>query len=414
MTGGHHNKTRLDNGIRIVTERIPHVRSVSIGAWVMVGSRHENSENNGISHYIEHMLFKGTRNRTAAEIAQSLESVGGHLNAFTGKDLTCYYAHVLDEHCPRAVDVLSDIMANSVFEEEEMAKEKRVIIEELSTIEETPEELIHDLFWGDLFPRHPLGYAIIGRRESIDSIKRADIFEYLKSNYTGERIVICAAGNLEHDSLVDMVREKFGSFNAGEQQLQKSPDGPVSGKHIIENGAIQAHVCLGTHAYDYRNKNKFALFVLNTLFGAGMSSRLFQNIREQHGLAYSIYSFVEFLFDTGIFGIYLGTDKGNVDASLALIDQELTTLKETKVPEDELERTKSQLKGNLMLGLESTSSRMNRLARLEIFLDGYLSLDETIDEINKVTTTDLSNVANELFAADRIQTTILKPGSVVQ
>lgn len=407
-----YKKTELANGIRVVTERIPYVRSVSIGAWLTVGSRDENTENNGISHYIEHMIFKGTETRTASQIAESLESVGGHLNAFTGKELTCYYAHILDENLPIAVEVIADILSHSVFDEHEMEKEKQVIIEELNTLEETPEEMLHDLFVEDLFPNHPLGLAVIGKRENILNFKRDHIWDYVSQNYSSERLVIAAVGNVNHPELVRLVENNFQALETKVRREYVLPDKPTTGKNIIENGAIQAHICLGTQSYSYRNKKKFALLVLNTLLGAGMSSRLFQNIREKYGLAYSVYSFNEFLFDTGFFGVYIGTDKQKIDAVLDLINKELLDLKKVSVSDEELNRTKSQLKGNLVLALESTSSRMSRLAKMEIYLNDYFSLDNTIREIEKVTQEDIQKVATELFNENRIFTTVLKPKSV--
>jgi len=404
-----YRKTTLANGLRVVTEHIQHVRSASIGAWVTSGSRNENEQNNGISHYIEHMMFKGTKTQTASQIAQSLESVGGHLNAFTGKELTCYYAHVLDEHVVRAVDVISDFLANSLFDEAEMVKEKRVVLEELSNIEETPEELIHEIFWRDLFPNHPLGYPIIGNRSTITNIGGPDIADYLDKNYTADRVVLAAAGNVNHDKLVKLAQDRFGAFQRGSGADYEAPVGNGKMKNVVENGSIQAHICLGTQAYSYRDKRKFALLVLNTFLGSGMSSRLFQNVREKHGLAYSIYSFIDFMADTGIFGVYVGTDPDNIDGALDLIHKELRTLKESTVQNEELQRTKSQLKGNLMLGLEDTSSRMNRLAKMELFLEDYFSLDDTLAEIEKVTAQEILDVAGELFDFSRMQTTILKP-----
>ena len=404
-----YKKTRLDNGIRVVSEKIPYVRSISIGAWLTVGSRDENKTNNGISHYIEHMMFKGTKNRKAYEIAESLESVGGQINAFTGKELTCYYAHILDEHLAIAVDVISDILIHSIFDEQEMEKEKQVIVEEINNMEDTPEEMIHELFIKDLFPNHPLGFSTLGTRENVWSFTRQDIYDYLNRNYAKNRLVIAAAGNVDHDKLVELVETKFLDFHNCVDRVINPPNGPRQGENIIKNGGIQAHICLGTLAYSYRDPKKFPLLILNTLLGAGMSSRLFQNIREKHGLAYSVYSFIDFLFDTGLFGVYIGTDKNKIGASIELINKELEDLKKNPVSEEELERTKNQLKGNLMLGLESTSSRMTRLAKMEIYLQQYYTLDDTLREIDKVQIEDILAVANELFNKDRIFTTILKP-----
>jgi predicted Zn-dependent peptidase len=411
MILSEYNKSELENGIRIVTEKIPSVRSISIGTWITVGSRDETAENNGISHYIEHMMFKGTKTRQAYQIAESLESVGGHLNAFTSKELTCYYAHILDEHLPIAVDVIADILLNSIFDNGEMEKEKHVILEEINNLEETPEEWIHDLFLNDLFPNHPLGFSTIGTRDNVLKFNRETVIDYISKNYTSDRMVIAAAGNINHQQLVKLVEEKFNNLADSGFRDYSSPGGVSHGKRVVENGGIQAHLCLGTQSYPYVDSKKFGLLVLNTLLGSGMSSRLFQNIREKYGLAYSVYSFIDFLQDTGIFGVYIGTDKNKIDDSIELINQELDKLRKEPVSDEELQRTKSQLKGNLMLGLESTSSRMNRLAKMEIYLEKYYTLDDTLIEIERVNSKDILDIANELFDRSRISTTILKPNA---
>lgn len=402
-------RSELKSGIRIVTESIPHVRSVSIGVWINVGSRNETDGNNGVSHFIEHMMFKGTKNRNSFDIAESLESVGGHLNAFTGKELTCYYAHILDEHLPIAIDVISDILKNSLFDAGEIEKEKQVVLEELKTIEETPEDLIHELFASDLFSNHPLGLSTIGKRETIQNFSQNQLVEYVKQNYSSNEMVVAAAGNLEHDQFVNLVEQKFDGFNNADSVIDLPHAGLRTGTNIIEDGAIQAHICLGTQSYSYASEKKFALLVLNTLLGAGMSSRLFQNIREKYGLAYSVYSFIDFMFDTGMFGVYIGTDKQKIDDSISLIQKELASLMNENISPQELSRTKSQLKGNLMLGLENTSSRMNRLAKMEIYLQTHYGLDETLQAIESVTQNDVMATAKELFDKSRIFTTILKP-----
>jgi predicted Zn-dependent peptidase len=355
------------------------------------------------------MMFKGTSSRTAVDIAQSLESVGGHLNAFTGKEQTCYYAHILDEHLEIAVDVISDIVSDSIFEPIEMTKEKSVILEELRTIDETPEELIFDLFWRDVFD-DPLGLSIIGNEKTINQIGRDDLLKYLAKNYTSNRIIIAASGNVEHETLVRLVRDRFSKItpHAATGHLFQSNIKKAT-KRIIEDGSLQSHICIGTPALPYRHREKFSLLVLNTLLGGGMSSRLFQNIREKHALAYSIYSFLDFLFDTGLLGVYIGTDLQNIEPALELINHELHHLSTLAVDKDELERTKSQLKGNIMLGLENTSSRMSRLAKMEIYLEDYYTLDSTLAEIEKVTSEDILAIAAKLLHQDNIFTTILKP-----
>ncbi|MFQ5676426.1 MAG: M16 family metallopeptidase, partial [bacterium] len=321
------------------------------------------------------------------------------------------YAHILDEHQALAVGVLADILSNAVFDPAEMEKEKRVILEELNTIEETPEELIHEIFQKNLFPEHPLGFPVIGKRDNITKFNREGILTYLNENYTSERLVVAAAGNVNHDHFANLVEREFQGIGNRGQRSYIAPNGSFSGKDVVDNGAIQAHICLGTHAYSYRNRKKFSLLVLNTLLGSGMSSRLFQNIREKHGLAYSVYSFVDFMYDTGLFGIYVGTDREKIDHSLELITNELDILKKETISDSELECVKMQLRGNLILGLESTSSRMNRLAKMEIYLQKYFTLNDTLNEITNVTADDLMSVANELFEMNRIQISVLRPRS---
>jgi predicted Zn-dependent peptidase len=318
----------------------------------------------------------------------------------------------LDEHLPIAVDVISDILKNSLLDENEIEKEKQVVLEELKALEETPEDLIHELFAADLFSNHPLGYSTIGKRENIQNFKRSQLLEFIKSNYAPERMVIAAAGSMPHEQLVKLVAEKFDGLNSFAVHSEYRPAAAARfGKNVIENGAIQAHICLGTQSYSYASEKKFPLLVLNTLLGSGMSSRLFQNIRERYGLAYSVYSFVDFMFDTGMFGVYIGTDKNKIDDCIELITKELENLTKAPVSEEELNRTKSQLKGNLMLGLESTSSRMNRLAKMEIYLQKNFGLDEILRAIASVTKQEVLETARELFDQRRIFTTILKPNA---
>jgi len=409
LSASEYKKTVLSNGLRIVTERIPHVRSVALGIWVATGTRDETPANNGISHFVEHMVFKGTRKRSAREIAECIESVGGYLNAFTSKEVTCFYAHLLDEDLARAVDVLADLVTGPLFDEEEIQKEKGVVLEEINNLEDTPEELVHEQFLKDLFPDHPLGFSTLGTRESVAALTRDDLVRYMKRNYTLDRIVVAASGNVKHQELVRLVQPALEPLPQVGGKRPLSTPTPGTRNHLEEASILQAHLCVGTTSYPYRDPRKFALLALNTLLGGGMSSRLFQTIRETYGLAYTVYSFLDFLLDTGVFGIYVGTDKDKVDACLELIVKELETLRHTEVPAEELARTKSQLKGNLMLGLESTSGRMNRLAKMELYVRSYYTLDDIIEKIDAVRAADIYQVANELFLPERLQTTILKP-----
>jgi predicted Zn-dependent peptidase len=401
----------LPGGLRIVSEYIPHVRSVSLGVWVQTGTRDELPEVNGISHFIEHMMFKGTKRRKASDIAESLEAVGGHLNAFTGKELTCYYAHILDEHLPLAIDVLADMLTDSVFDPEEMAKEKSVIIEEINSVEDTPEDWIQDLFMRDLFPQHALGFSTLGTREIIGALQREQQFDYIRRHYTQNRLLVAAAGNVKHADLVAQVGERFNILPSNGARLVLPPSAKSMPNSVTEDKCSQTHICLGTLALRFNDPRKFILLVLNTLFGGGMSSRLFQTIREQHGLAYSVFSFQDFLLDTGVFGVYMGTDPDRAEQAAALLRQELNRLREERVSAGELERTINQLKGSLMLGLESTSSRMSRLAKMEIYLGEYVTLDEVCSGIESVTAEQINQLAQELFADERMTSTIIRPAN---
>ncbi|UCE20178.1 MAG: insulinase family protein [Gemmatimonadota bacterium] len=404
-----YQKSVLENGVRIVSEYIPHVRSVSIGVWIQNGSRNEVVEKNGISHFVEHMVFKGTTNRTTEEIAQSLEAVGGHLNAFTSKELTCYYARVLDEHVPLALEVLADILINSLFKEEDIEKERQVILEEIKNRDDTPDDLIHDLFFRSLYEPHPLAWPILGSPENIRRFSAHELRCFVEDHYANNRTVVVAAGNVEHNTLVDFIQQHFcvGNFFV---QDDTSVFSEISTRiDIHQRDSAQTHVCVGTRSFPYARPQRIPLFVLSTLLGRGMSSRLFQNIREKEGLAYSIFTIQDFFVDTGIFGVYAGTDSSHIQRVLALILQEFQSLVTTPVSEDELTRTKSQLKGNLMLSLESTSNRMMRLSEQEIYLDTYSSLDETIAHIDRVTAEDIQTVATDLFDPEKFIVTVLGP-----
>ncbi|MEW6510646.1 MAG: pitrilysin family protein [Bacteroidota bacterium] len=407
-----YRRTVLDNGIRVVTELIPHVRSVSLGVWADVGSRDENHTQNGISHFLEHMVFKGTRKRSVREIAQSLESLGGYLNAFTTKEQTCFYARVLDANVPEAMDVLSDIVLNATFRREELEKEKLVVIEELRNAEDDPEDIIHDYFEKALFPNHSLGFPIIGTERNLRRFRRDDLLSHVQSHYHPKYLVIAAAGNVDHDKLVKLSARYFGRLPLKRRERVRQP-GPTRGTRPslreYPRPINQAHISLGTVAYSIHHKHRYPLLVLNALLGEGMSSRLYQTIREKHGFAYSVYSFVNLLSDTGLFGAYIGTDKKNVDNAINLVHQELRKLKTTRVSSDELRRTKSQIKGTMMLGLENMSSRMMRLGSAELYFESYISIDSVLAKVDAVTSKDIQNVALDLFDERRFSTVIIRP-----
>ena len=409
----NYQKTVLSNGLRIVTEKIPHVRSISIGVWINVGSRDEAPENNGISHFLEHAVFKGTKRYSAQHIARSLEQVGGYLNAFTTKENTCYYARILDEHLSKAIDVISDMVQYPLFIDKEMEKEKNVILEEMKNIEDDPDDLIHDYFDRNVFYKHPLGNPIIGKAQNIKDFTRNDLANFIKRHYVPQQMVIAAAGNLSHQHLVDLVETRF-QIKATRSASYTRPVGPKKmqpKKEIFEKPITQAHVCLGTLGHGVKSRQRYPIAVLNTVLGEGMSSRLFQNIREKYGFAYSVYSFANLMSDTGNFGVYIGTAHDKIDESIDLIYGELEKAKAKPITEPELKRAKAQIKGSMMLSLESMSSRMMRLGSGEFFFGNYIPLDEILRDVNRVTAVDVHTVAKSLFQFKNFSTVIIKPSA---
>ena len=407
-----YKKTILDNQVRVVTETIPHVRSVSLGVWANVGSRDEEQQENGITHFLEHMVFKGTKKRSVRDIAQSLESLGGYLNAFTTIEQTCFYARVLDAHVPQAMDVISDLVLNATFDPSELEKEKLVVIEELKNAEDDPEDLIHDYFEKTLFPHHSLGFPIIGTETNLRKFQRKDLRRHVMTHYRPSSIVVAAAGNVDHGQLVRLSERYYGRLRLGTPPRPRLPGpGRTSRPSAAEYAKPikQAHVCLGTIAYSIKHRDRYPLLVLNTLLGEGMSSRLYQTIREKHGLAYSAYSFVNLLSDTGLFGAYIGTDARNVERAMNLAFRELEKLRRTPVKTAELDRTKAQIKGAMMLGLENMSSRMMRLGSSELYFESYMTLDTIVRKIDAVTPESMHRVANDLFRREGFSSVIIRP-----
>jgi predicted Zn-dependent peptidase len=406
----NYKKTVLPNGIRIVTEEIPYVRSVSVGVWINAGSRDEDKNNNGITHFIEHMVFKGTERFSNQDIARSLESVGGYLNAFTTKEHTCIYARILDEHLGKAIDVISDLVQHPKFEVKEIEKEKLVVLEELKNIEDDPDDLINDYLDRNIFYKHPLGFPIIGIADNIKQFSKDDLYTHIRQYFIPQRIVVAAAGNLKHEELVSLVIEHFKMNGQARQvsERSRSPKRIYSKKEVIEKPISQAYVCMGTLGYSVISQFRYPLLVMNTLLGDGMSCRLFQNIREKYGFAYAVYSFANLMSDTGSFGVYVGTDNKNIDRSIELIYKELDKLKTRPVGKAELARTKAQMKGNMMLGLESMSNRMMRLGSGELYFGEYLTLDEVLRSTDAVNQDAVMEVASKIFHFDNFSTVIFK------
>lgn len=399
----------LDDGIRLLTESMPHVRSVSIGVWLTRGSRHEPLEHGGIAHFVEHMLFKGTTSRSAEDIAQEIDSIGGQLDAFTAKEYAGYYIKVLDEHLPRALDVLSDLVLHPAFDADDIEREKKVILEEIKMVEDTPDDLVHELFTQSLWEGHPLGLPILGPRESVEALTEEALRGYFSRAYTANNFVISAVGNLEHAAVRDLVQRAFGDIvligdRAENQVPVVTPQFSVRSKDLE-----QSHIVLGTGAYSQGHDDRYASFILNTMLGGSMSSRLFQNIRERRGLAYSVFSGTSAYRDTGALSIYAGCATEAVGEVIDLTVAELRGIKSTPVPEAEIRRAKDHLKGSLMLSLENTASRMSHLARQEIYFDRQFGLDETLEGVERVSVEDVQRVANDLFADGALAGTVLGP-----
>ena len=388
----------LPNGIRIISERMDHVRSVSLGIWIATGSRTETAEENGISHFIEHMVFKGTKNRSAEEIARSVDSIGGGLDAFTAKEMVSYNTKVLDEHLPLAFDVLSDLVLNPLFREDDIAKEKGVILEELKMEIDNPEYLLHEIFSSNFWKDHPIGKPILGTKDTVQRFHQEMLHKYYKRIYSPSNILITAAGNLEHQRLVELAARSFESLpvNGG----LAADRAPIPHARLVfknKTSLEQTHLYMGVPSYPLPHEARFACYVLNTVLGGGMSSRLFQNIRERQGLAYAVYSELSMYRDTGCLAIYAGTSVESARQVVDSIIKEFRILKEELVPEEELRRAKDHLKGSFMLGLESTSSRMVNLARQEMYFKRFFTLDEMIDSIESVTAAEVQKIAQEFF-----------------
>jgi len=402
-------KTSLPNGVRIVSKQIPHVRSVSMGVWVDVGARDESEAQSGLSHFIEHMIFKGTTRRTAFQIAKEFDAVGGHTNAFTSMENTCYHAKVMDEHQGTMLDILSDIFLNSVFDPAEVERERPVIVQEISMVEDTPEEYIHVLSGNDFWGVHPLGRSILGSREDILNYDAGRIKEFFQKFYHPERIVIAIAGNVDHQYFVDRLAPTFGDIHAGHPLPVRTLPRLTPRTSIHRRPLEQVHLCLAAPGVSVSDPRRFALSLMNTIAGGNMSSRLFQRIREQRGLAYSIYSFVTSHVDTGMFGVYTGISPENVHRTLALILQSLSQLCRAPVSDDELRDAKAYTKGNLLLAAESVDNQMVRLAQNELHFGADIPIERVVERIEAVTAQEIQRLARELFQPDRISLTLLGP-----
>ncbi len=390
-------------------ETIPSVKSVSLGIWVNTGSRNEAKKESGISHLIEHMFFKGTQKRSAQEIAIEMDSLGGELNAFTSKEATTYYIKVLDEHLPKGIELLSDLFLNSVFEEKDIEREKQVILEEIKMVEDTPDDYVHDLHNQRIWDSHPLGRPILGNRVVVKNIRREDILAYLDRHYSPDKIVIAVAGNFKPSQLVRLLNRLLGRLSREATENHSEPPTVKGGINIRHRKLEQVHLCLGMKGLSQSDKDRYAIYALNTMLGSSMSSRLFQEIREKRGLAYSVYSYISSFKDCGLFTVYAATSPTMAEKVVRLIVKEFSNIKKKKVSTSELKKALEHMKGNLMLSMESTTTRMSRLAKDEIYFKRYFSLKEIIREIEAVTPSQIQRLANELFDRRYITFTALGP-----
>ena len=400
--------TTLSNGIRVISEWMPHVRSVSVGIWIGTGARRETPKENGISHFIEHMLFKGSQTRSAEQIAREVDSTGGNLDAYTSKELVSYNCKVIDDQLPQIFDILGDMVLHPLFREEDIEREKGVILEELKMEVDNPEYLVHETFSRNFWKNHPLGRSIVGTKSSIRAFNRDSVQHYYGHVYIPRNIVITAAGRIKHETLVEFAEKYFARITDQPDDFIEQPP-RASAPLILKNkrSLEQVHLCMGVPSYPIADDRRYGCFVLSTILGGGMSSRLFQNIREKQGLAYSIFSELNLFRDTGCLAVYGGTSVNSIRKVIEMTIAEFRQLRDQIVPDDELKRAKDHLKGSLALSLESTSSRMSNLARQALFFDRFFTVDEMVESIDRVTAADVQGIARDLFAGKQVGLTVV-------
>ncbi len=403
------NKTILANGIKVITRKMPHLRSVSMGVWVNVGARDESPVESGLSHFIEHMIFKGTKKRTAFQIAKEFDAIGGHTNAFTSIENTCYHAKVMDAHLDTMVDILSDVFLNSIFDDKEVENERAVILQEIGMAEDNPDEYIHILsgmnFWGN----NSLGRSVLGSRENIKSFNSDTIKRFFHLFYQPERIIVSVAGNLEHNHLIDIAGPVFESVQPGNDCSRRITPDKHCKVEIHYKDLEQVHICLATNGMSITDPRRYAYSLLNTILGGNMSSRLFQEIREKRGLAYSVYSYASSFVDTGVFSIYTGVAPENMQKSIQLILEAISKISKNRIDSNELRYAKEYTKGNLMLASESNDNQMVRMAQNETHFGRYIPMEEIINNIEAVTEDDILELAESLFQNNRFALTLLGP-----
>jgi predicted Zn-dependent peptidase len=402
-----HKITEFENGLRLVSEHLPHVKSVSVGIWVNIGSRDETAREAGISHFIEHMIFKGTERRSALQIAKEIDQVGGMSNAFTSKEFTCFHAKVMSDHLKMVTDLLSDIFLGSLFTPDDLERERQVILQEIRMLEDTPDEMVHVLYSQNLWPGHPVGQPVMGTCDSVSAIGREDILDYLQRAYVPPRIVISAAGDLEHELLVELMGPAFGALKSTTIEPKETPPNSSPGLHVIRKDLEQVHICLGTEFPSILDERRYTAALLNILLGGNMSSRLFQEIREKRGLAYSVYSFFSAYQDTGMLGIYAGVEPHQTVETVKLILAELEKFRKGDLEQSELRAAQEHLKGSIILGSESVDNRMTRLAKNEMTYGRHIDFDEIIQAIKAVTVEDVVKLAMDHLLPERLTMTVL-------
>ena len=403
------SKTVLPNGMRVLSERVPSVGSISIGVWVHVGSRDESARLNGISHFIEHMLFKGTSKRSPLQIAQAVESLGGSINAFTSHESTCYYIRIMGRHLPRAMEVLGDILNNSRLASEDLRKERQVILEEIKDVEDAPGEYVHDLFVEQMFGPHSLGFPIMGKSASMKGIRRPAIIDYMNEHYCSPNVMVVGTGAIMHQELVNLTRKYFKW-----PKVQRKKNDTVLKSHRFslktnQNGTKQTHVCLGLPNVSFSDPDRYAISALNAYLSSGMSARLFQKVREEAGYCYNIYSYQEYFRDSGLFCVYFGSDVKYVVKATNIVLKELHRLKEKLLGRVDVSQVKEQIKGSLILSQESMYNRMNRIANQEMMLESYIDLESNCRIIDKITASQIRDVANKILDADKLTFCSLGP-----
>jgi predicted Zn-dependent peptidase len=408
-----YNKTVLPNGIRIISENISHVQSFSLGFWFDVGSRDENRKNNGITHFIEHMLFKGTKKRSSRKIAEEIESYGGYLNAFTSKENTCYYGRGLISSLPRTFDVISDMIQNSAFKSAEIKKETGIVIDELNDIDDNPEELIFDKFEEILFAGNSLSMPIIGTEKNIRGFSQKDLFSFIKDKYSFNNMLISASGNVEHEKLIRLIDKYFIKDLGRSSNKRKLLNIAPAPDHLIKKSVQQVHMILGRATYGYKDKKRITANILSHILGEGSSSRLFQTIREKNGIAYQLNSFLNSFYDVSSFGIYLSTNTKQSDKAQSLVLNEFKKIREKLVSDKELKKAKEYIKGNIILSLESTTSRMFRMANSELYYNRLVTIDEITKMIDSVTPKEIIEIANEILEENYLTKIIISPKNLV-